>query len=121
MVGARAAAREGKGAMERLQHLFWAIALLGVASAVLVAVWLLGPPPLGRRLRWACFAVSLGSLALSTYSAAQMWSVWGSCLLPHPDEVAYHPDMTLCPGQSTSVPLIITTDPITTPAAGRSL
>ena len=101
--------------MERFQHLFWATALLGVASAVLVGVWLLGPPLRRPAVRWVCLAVSAGSLALSTYSAAQMWSVWGSCLLPHPETIPYRPDMMLCPGQSTSVPVIITTDPSTTP------
>lgn len=73
--------------------LFWSIVLVGLACGAL----------LGRSVRHRLIgpAVLAGiCLAVLAASASLLWSVWGACLLPHPDTVAYRPGMTLCPGQS---------------------
>jgi hypothetical protein len=70
-------------------------ALAAVCGAMAVVVW-------WRRRRWPLMAASA---LLSVFGLAALWRVWGECLLPHLAVAAYRPGMTLCPGQSVSVPI----------------
>jgi hypothetical protein len=90
--------------MEEATWLFWSIVLVGLAGGAL----------LGRSVRHRLIGpVVLAGICIAVLaaSASLLWSVWGACLLPYPDTVAYRPGMTLCPGQSTQIELEIKLGP----------
>jgi hypothetical protein len=76
--------------------LFWLSCAMVVVGLALIAI-------AAQERRTAAIVLNAIVLAVNACNAGFWWRMEGACLLPHPSVIEYRPDMTLCPGQSTTL------------------